>query len=126
MPNLTPRSKPKTIIAAWVQALRSGKYKQGRGCLKSVDSPDETYCCLGVLCVLAKKAGVITLREYKNDLNLPEKVVKWSGLSTNNGSFELKTRKSSLVTLNDDRRKSFSEIADVIESNPPRLLRATK
>ncbi len=31
----------------WIEALRSGKYKQGRNALR----PDEDcYCCLGVLC----------------------------------------------------------------------------
>src|SRR5688572_27057198 len=30
----------------WVPALRSGKYKQGKSCLKS----SVGYCCLGVLC----------------------------------------------------------------------------
>lgn len=31
----------------WVKALRSGKYKQGKGKLKNTD--DNSYCCLGVL-----------------------------------------------------------------------------
>ena len=31
----------------WVKALRSGKFKQGKGKLKRYD---ETYCCLGVYC----------------------------------------------------------------------------
>jgi hypothetical protein len=34
------------IQAAWVRALRSGEYKQGRGTLKQNDC----FCCLGVLC----------------------------------------------------------------------------
>ena len=29
----------------WVEALLSGKYKQGRGCLRTVDNE---FCCLGV------------------------------------------------------------------------------
>lgn len=35
------------IKAKWLEALRSGRYKQGVGCLRS--DKDE-YCCLGVLC----------------------------------------------------------------------------
>ena len=39
-----------TIKTAWLEALRSGKYNQGRGRLKTVKG---NYCCLGVLaCVL--------------------------------------------------------------------------
>jgi hypothetical protein len=35
------------LKARWLEALRSGRYKQGRGLLRS--SKDK-YCCLGVLC----------------------------------------------------------------------------
>jgi len=38
----------------WIEALRSGKYEQGRGALNK----DGKFCCLGVLCDLAVKAGV--------------------------------------------------------------------
>lgn len=37
------------IKAKWIEALRSGKYEQGRGRLRSEDNK---YCCLGVLCDL--------------------------------------------------------------------------
>jgi hypothetical protein len=33
----------------WVEALRSGRYKQGRGVLRS---SDDEFCCLGVACDL--------------------------------------------------------------------------
>lgn len=33
-------------LTKWVEALRSGEYKQGRGVL----CKDNKYCCLGVLC----------------------------------------------------------------------------
>lgn len=35
------------IKKKWLEALRSGKYKQGAGYLRR---RDESYCCLGVLC----------------------------------------------------------------------------
>ncbi len=38
----------------WVEALRSGKYVQGRGGLR--DNKNNTYCCLGVLCDLIENA----------------------------------------------------------------------
>lgn len=36
------------IKAKWVEALRSGEYKQGSGHLH--DQKTDCYCCLGVLC----------------------------------------------------------------------------
>lgn len=33
----------------WVEALRSGKYKQGEGYLSRVDNGAEKFCCLGVV-----------------------------------------------------------------------------
>lgn len=38
------------LKSKWLEALRSGKYKQGKGCLLQV-MPDgeKRYCCLGVL-----------------------------------------------------------------------------
>lgn len=31
----------------WLEALRSGKYKQGRSALRTIQ---DEFCCLGVLC----------------------------------------------------------------------------
>jgi hypothetical protein len=44
------------IKAEWVAALKSGEYKQGQGALRG---EDEKMCCLGVLCEIAVKHGVI-------------------------------------------------------------------
>lgn len=49
------------IKELWVNALRSGDYPQASGWLRT----DEGYCCLGVLCELGVKAGVIP--EAKQD-----------------------------------------------------------
>jgi hypothetical protein len=35
------------IKTKWIETLRSGKYKQGKGRLRT---KDDHYCCLGVLC----------------------------------------------------------------------------
>jgi hypothetical protein len=36
---------------AWLEALRSGDYQQGRGALKQKDEGNGVvYCCLGVAC----------------------------------------------------------------------------
>lgn len=39
----------KELKKKWVEALRSGKYSQGKNYLRKGDS----YCCLGVLCEVA-------------------------------------------------------------------------
>lgn len=41
----------KTLKNKWIKALRSGKYEQGKGNLNH----DGRYCCLGVLCEVAKR-----------------------------------------------------------------------
>lgn len=43
----------KRLKAKWVKALRGGDYEQGRRVLKS-DEEAPIYCCLGVLCEVAK------------------------------------------------------------------------
>jgi hypothetical protein len=50
---------------AWVGALRSGDYKQGKNYLKQEDrppvgAPTVRHCCLGVAAEIACKAGVVT------------------------------------------------------------------
>lgn len=46
---------------AWVEALRSGKFKQTRGKLRSRNA---AYCCLGVVCELAEMPKVYRGQEY--------------------------------------------------------------
>lgn len=41
----------KRIANKWIKALRSREYEQGFGKLKNGNK----YCCLGVLCEIAKK-----------------------------------------------------------------------
>ena len=41
----------KKLKKEWIKALRSNKYKQGMGVLKSRGN---FYCCLGVLCDISK------------------------------------------------------------------------
>jgi hypothetical protein len=46
-PNIRTNSEAQRLVRAWIDALRSGKYEQGRGSLRT---NDDTYCCLGVAC----------------------------------------------------------------------------
>lgn len=111
----------------WVEALRSGKYKQGQGALRTGDG----YCCLGVLCELAVKEGVairdqlfygspVDFRSDREDLVLPLVVSAWAGLSSVSPEVpsqigEGSRDKVGLAELNDTYGADFERIADVIE-----------
>src|ERR1700728_845952 len=115
----------KKIRKQWVAALRSGQYKQGIGALVTLGDKYDRFCCLGVLCDMAVRAGVIEspivigLEEnlaYGLDLAtgaLPQEVVDWVGINTCAGDFE----GSDLAWLN-DKGKKFKTIAKIIESEP--------
>jgi len=54
------RRTPKSVYNIWIKALRSGKYEQTNGRLKTPAIHSEEYdsfCCLGVLCDLAATDG---------------------------------------------------------------------
>jgi hypothetical protein len=52
---------PERFKIDWLAALRSGKFKQNR--VGDLRATDNTYCCLGVGCVVAGATG-ITDRQY--------------------------------------------------------------
>jgi hypothetical protein len=106
----------------WVEALRSGKYKQGKGVLRDDDS---NFCCLGVLCDLhaktTKKAGWDEANNYLTGIAyLPIAVAKWAGIPEDNISGNGRNcdvvlpNGDSLSDLNDEG-KSFKQIALRIE-----------
>lgn len=101
-----------------VDALRSGKYQQGRHSLHV----DGKFCCLGVACVINGMTpkyewGFKETYSY-HSLNF-HKAKDITGFKTECGNFknhiEYKDNKyGSLAELN-DAGMSFNEIADVIE-----------
>jgi hypothetical protein len=103
-------------------ALRSGEYKQTQESLQD----GQGHCCLGVMCdVFAKETGS-TLRTFDDtghiygvSLNEHNDVQEWAGLQHCTGESQFKF---SLVQLNDIEGKTFSEIADFIETEPEGLL----
>lgn len=122
----------------WIRALRSGKYKQGKDRLATVR---KTYCCLGVACELAVKAGIVQRFEIetgegvalaygnrrKEALALPKTVKDWLGLSTSNGDYrQSATVASSLTEQNDYKQKNFAQIADIIASEPKGLFKKVR
>lgn len=105
------KSMNKDIADKWVEALRSGKYKQGRGLLKG----EVGFCCLGVLCDISNlstsERDDMNLNTYCGKVNtLPSTVMKWAGININRTTYRL----DSLARLNDEG-ESFDEIANLIE-----------
>jgi hypothetical protein len=101
-----------------VDALRSGRYQQGRGYLRPSDN---RFCCLGVMCDVLKDEmdgeweRVSTVWHFKDksqpysrhDTHLPDSLVFRLGLSG---------VQSNLMQMNDGGL-TFTEIADYLEKN---------
>jgi hypothetical protein len=117
------------IMKKWVNALRSGKYKQGKGALKQYnDKGQAQHCCLGVLCelyndtmkknrkkILSEEFDAGYVRLNNNITSLPKEVMEWAGIEDNFGEF-MTHPYGSLADLN-DLGKSFTTIATIIEEN---------
>ena len=127
------------IMKQWIKALRSGKYKQGKGTLKQYDSKGNAqHCCLGVLCELynqemrKNKKKTIPEKIYNDDSDfshgysrfggkkedLPKEAMDWAGIKDSVGKFPWgvtqDTNFYNLADLNDLGRK-FKTIADIIQ-----------
>ena len=107
----------------WVDALRSGEYKQTSDTLQN----GRGYCCLGVACVVAQKNGITVLVDVDNhrvlgdNLSDQTDVMSWLGLRQCNGAIVYSS--TALAVLNDRGGLTFSELADVIEWNADRLFK---
>lgn len=100
----------------WVEALRSGKYEQGRGFLRSGNQ----YCCLGVLsdlagCSWTEISDGTFYAEHDAEF-APIKAINFVGLRSDDGQFDGGT-----LARRNDECASFADIADIIESEPPGL-----
>ena len=118
----------KENIQKWVDALRSGKYKQTTGTL----SLDGSFCCLGVACDISgigewdsgvlenETVDYITVDKNGNtqfdDSILPTNISEWLGTATCNPVLDIGDEESCEATeLNDTMHYTFDEIADAIE-----------
>lgn len=123
------------VKAKWLSALRSGEYAQTKEVLQS----DEGFCCLGVLCDIAVKDGIIEAPEanygiryyiaydyddvdevypFHEESQLPWKVARWAGLDSRNPSVEWSSDQNGSwtpVSEPNDSGATFEEIADLIE-----------
>lgn len=105
---------PKELREKWLKALRSGKYQQTDGILKS--DYDNSYCCLGVC---ARKLNIPTQElegvcDFTNDDFMKSKYFKLIPKALVRGGENTKFCEE-LINMNDTERKSFKEIADYIE-----------
>jgi len=119
------------VKAQWVKDLRSGDYEQGSTTLRraGTEGGQDQFCCLGVLCEQAVRAGVIPAPElhagtyrYLNDIvddggkvtgesfneecSLPRKVAEWAGVFHPDG----KPREDVIIEPGDDCRFDMSAI----------------
>jgi hypothetical protein len=127
----------------WLEALRGDEYPQGSGALKSDTG---RYFCLGVLCDLAVKNGIIPEPTEiilsgdtdggdvdawvygeradgddfsANGFYLPTKVSEWSGVPIHGDrprSNDKSVPPPATLASLNDGGRSFAEIADVIEA----------
>jgi hypothetical protein len=98
--------------AEWVAALRSGRYAQGQGCLRTVDN---TFCCLGVACDLIDP-GIWT--KFSTDMyqHGQRAVYMPSPFERENIGLDFDAA-TYLSELNDTLKWDFHQIADWIEAN---------
>lgn len=87
------------LKAKWVEALRSWKFKQTR---EGYFKRDNSFCCLGVLCVVAGQPAL--LDDEGGNWNFVDGEAGLAGVSWK------------LATMNDDGA-SFPDIADWVEAN---------
>lgn len=137
MANLTVEEARKV----WIEALRSGKYKQAKRYLKVVEQGETEpgYCCLGLACELYQQfEGDLRVNGGWNPLKgltytsfdsiqnvLPEKVQKWLGIRDKgqlNQEFPIPADcidshkyDFDLLTALNDTGYTFEQIADIIE-----------
>lgn len=111
---------PKELAEKWIAALRSKEYKQGKNFLYSEKT--DCYCCLGVLgCVLGTEKE--NMNEFSSRLignaisGLPEDInFNDSQQILSNEYNRLSNNVLFFIKINDEKKKTFSEIADVIQN----------
>jgi hypothetical protein len=110
------------IKTKWLQALRSGEYKQGIGALHNVAG--NSYCCLGVLCDIYVKEHPDNDVRMTHDNGfesffgekdvVPTNIQLWADIEDGNPDIEYDNVGITIAELNDNG-KTFEEIAILIE-----------
>lgn len=122
--NLTQDQK----INLWIDELEHTRRAQGINLL----GKNNKYCCLGILCLVAKNNGLklsvetdlTGLTTFNGECAItPLAVKEWIGLKHECGVYK---EGKSLVKDNDGERKSFKEIAKIIRENKETLFNLKK
>ncbi len=107
---------------AWLTALKSGKFRQGKKRLaRRIKSKKVEYCCLGVACSIAPKFGCKLKKTGRYD-NTGE-AISFNGETgylppAAQDALQFRGNGRNLARLNDDLGLSFKQIAERIEQNP--------
>jgi hypothetical protein len=116
----------KEFCTKWVEALRSGNFKQGKRCLHMSDDDGDKYCCLGVACevrgfkaALEENWGSYSIFKYaKETAVLPRAMASAVFMEdkNSNGELSFEARKGGLICLSqiNDDGFTFDQIADII------------
>lgn len=109
---MTKEFKPE-LRQKWIDALKSGRYKQGKSALKNKHGG---YCCLGVACDIVdpngwKCGGFWRYGEMMYMTSPPEDVRRMIGITL--------STQGQLILMNDFDGKSFFEIAEYLEGLDP-------
>lgn len=107
----------------WVEALRSGKYKQVNSTLRSghgYPGEERRYCCLGVLCDIVDPNGWTDWQSRNHPLAddgnsyIRTSALRELGLiGRENGGYSQRK----LAKLNDEGGMDFIAIADIIDKH---------
>lgn len=109
------------VAKIWSEALRSGDYEQGQSVLCKIIDGKKKWCCLGVLEDLAIKYKIdVKVEELSMGISyfdgvsgiLGPKVMEWSGIISRVGLYG-----ESTLAIDNDKGKTFAEIADIIDAN---------
>lgn len=95
----------------WLEALRSGEYKQGRKVLKT---NSELFCCLGVYADAVEQVSWEPTRSYHYQFVSNDGVPQNTGLPA---SMVEREHQAHLIYLNDTEVQTFDQIANWIEEN---------
>ncbi len=99
----------KELKDKWVAALRSGKYSQTTGRLRS----EEGFCCLGVLCDVEGADWEIQDGSFINTKYKEVAILDY----THRVKLGVENHTATLMDMNDEQGASFNEIADYIEQS---------
>lgn len=98
------------IKGKWMEALRSGSYKQG---MKLLRPENDRWCCLGVLCNLINPQDWVQNEYGDYSWKTEQELLPWQ----TNDSVGISANDEGILSDMNDDGKTFLEIADYIEAN---------